>query len=307
MKRGLILCVIMWIASVATATIPINTETVRKSVVFIILPTNQAGVSEVGTGFLIFVPLKSNPDVGRIFLVTARHVIDPQWACSPVSAPQVAFLRVNKKNFNPDKDENGTDSGPLPLLENGKKTWFSHPDDRVDLAVFPIAPALVSDFDQIAINYRDFGTSEEIKNIVTVGADIISAGLVPELIGEKRNYPAFQFGRISFIPDTPLRFPCATQPFRTAFLWYAAATFSPGNSGSPVFYVPEGNNVMSFGGQRPMVIGVVSTTILTKNVSGLVPIRYLDEILSESFPDLDLSRTKKPEPQPTPATSTPKP
>lgn len=305
-KVCLLLLTALYIAKLSFAEIPINTDAVRKSVVFILLPPDQVGVSEVGTGFLIAVPLKSDPGLSRIFLVTARHVVEPQWACSPRPNPLVAALRFNKKNFNADKDENGIDVEALSLVENGKKTWFSHPDERVDLAVFPIIPKVVQDFDHIAIKYSEVGTPEEIKAAVTVGADIMSAGLVPELVDAKRNYPSFQFGKISFIPDTPTHFPCATQPSRTAYLWYAAANFSPGNSGSPVFYVPEGNSVMGFNNQRPMIIGVVSTTILAKNISGLVPIRYLEEILSQNFPDLDLSRVKQKVPDPQP-TVTPKP
>jgi hypothetical protein len=64
----------------------------------------------LGTGFIVLVPVASNP--GRVYklLVTARHMVDPQWAGCPVAAPTKIFLRVNKKNFDPSKNEVGSQS-----------------------------------------------------------------------------------------------------------------------------------------------------------------------------------------------------
>ena len=75
----------------ATAGININVEAVKKLVVFLYgadTSENLDATKSLGTGFLVEVPLLSHPERSYILLVTARHIVDPQWAhCSSVNPP----------------------------------------------------------------------------------------------------------------------------------------------------------------------------------------------------------------------------
>src|SRR5438132_11408696 len=73
----------------------------------------------------------------HVAIVTARHIVDPQWAGCSFNNPQSILLRVNKKNFDPEHDQTGVSQIVLPLVVNGRNTWASHPDDKVDVAIIP--------------------------------------------------------------------------------------------------------------------------------------------------------------------------
>jgi len=275
----------------STAVMPFNADTVSRSVVYIFGPPDPAGNVHVATGFLLVIPLASDPDRGPVFLITARHVVDPRWACAPEPNPTYVNIRLNKKQFRPEAGENGTNVLTLPLIDyKGNRLWLAHTNPSVDLAVIRVDPRVVEDYEHVALPYSQIATRDEIVRDVVVGADIATAGLIPELVDEKRNYPLFKFGKISSLPAEPVRVPCMTNPTtrRTESLWYAATNAVPGNSGSPVIFVPDFLNIGV--SRRAMVIGLLSTSDLGADVAGIVPVEYLDEIFRASFADLDLTR-----------------
>src|SRR5208282_3434695 len=86
----------------------INMEAVRRSVVFVYAADASGNIVPAGTGFIVEIPSVSHP--GKVFklLVTARHMVDPEWAGCSNQGPRKLFLHINKKNFDPTKDEAGT-------------------------------------------------------------------------------------------------------------------------------------------------------------------------------------------------------
>ena len=62
--------------SSAIAEIAIRTSVIERGLMAI-----YDGDRTWGTGFLLEIPMKSEPTKVRVVLVTARHVIDPAWAC----------------------------------------------------------------------------------------------------------------------------------------------------------------------------------------------------------------------------------
>src|SRR6266704_2149238 len=86
-------------------------------------------------------------------LVTARHILDPDWAFCPPS-PQKVFLRFNKTNYDPEKDQTGVEYVPLELVINGRPVYKVSDDDRVDAAIVQLnLPALPqSKYDYLPID-----------------------------------------------------------------------------------------------------------------------------------------------------------
>src|SRR5712691_6166648 len=221
------------------ASLPINTEVVQKSVVFLYYPRDNQGNSEAGTGFFVEIPLKNDPGHGHWAIVTARHLVDPQWAGCSWPNPQAITLRVNTTDYKSGKTQIGVWQKTIRLVAS--ETWFAHTDDRIDIAVIPIQnpDELRTGNDVLPLRLSDFATQQEIEKFkIGIGDGIISAGLVPELFNVKRNYPAFKFGKISNVLDEPMKMRCEhtpSSPPKDRTSWIIAGNFVGGNSGSPVF------------------------------------------------------------------------
>jgi len=235
-------------------------------------------------------------------LVTARHILDPDWAFCPPS-PQKVFLRFNKTNYDPEKDQTGVEYVPLELVINGRPVYKVSDDDRVDAAIVQLnLPALPqSKYDYLPIIMADFATPEEIKAL-TIGDSIASAGLLPGSSGIKRNYPFFKFGNISNIPDEPVWSGCAGMPaLRFERVWFVAANLVAGNSGSPIFYVPNGSPGVILGGaiMRPVLVGVQSMSLGGGGIVGMTQVADLFKIIEQKtgLQTLDLYRGSLPKPK----------
>jgi hypothetical protein len=120
-----------------------NFDITRRIVVFIYKKDVQGRESPEGTGFLVAVPLKSNPQRNYLVLVTARHIADPGWIGCPVSSLVAKF---NKKMFDPQKDTSGTTEFDL-----GSQHWLYPDDDSVDTAYTFLS---AKKFDELELRYR---------------------------------------------------------------------------------------------------------------------------------------------------------
>jgi hypothetical protein len=274
--------VIAMTALPAKATLNINTDVVKKSVVFIYAGDNAGHADPtrpMGTGFFVTVPLLSNASQGYLLLVTARHIVDPAWAHCPDSQPQMIYFRLNTKNYDPSKEGDGFAFVAAPILQDGKPRWSSS-DDSTDVAVFLLNPKVFEPYDIAAIPLSDFATDQETKQRLPTDS-VISAGLLLGYSGVKRNYPILQFGHISTQPEEQILTPCVkdggTTPMR---LWLLSINLMPGSSGSPIFYVPEGANNVSFGG-RTALIGLQSVSFIGFDVSGMTPAQYIFDTISK--------------------------
>lgn len=266
----------------------INLDAVRKSVVFIHRVDGQGKLTEAGTGFLVFIPTKSDAKIGYTVLVTARHIANPEWArCEPAMGNLVVVL--NKAKYDPDKDITGTIEQPLQGI------WVYATDDSVDLAAMGLNGVAFSHLDtgNQPINVSELPNAKELK-LVDSGSQIASAGLLLGASGTKRNYPIFKFGYVSSIPDEKIDVKCCPSCEAKAMTeWLVAASLVAGNSGSPIVYVPP-----LFGGpvQRPFLLGVQSASFQGSDVAGLAPVSKLTELLSSmNLPDANLGEAYRSE------------
>jgi len=279
------------------ATQNINTRLVQKSLVYLFqaAPVGNADQkTSFGTGFLVRIPLRSNPNAGYIVLVTARHIVDPAWDHCPEIEPQDIFVRFNKKAYDHTTDESGVVYANVQLSAHGVPAWRHPVEEDADVAVVLLdAKELYekTDADAGAIPISDFATDEEAK-LRGATDPVDSVGLLPPNPEIKRNYPVWKFGYISSEPDEPVPSQCASNGVPTFLrLWLLSINLIPGNSGSPIFYVPEGANGASFGDGRTSLIGLQSVSYLGADISGMTPVRYIFEaIQSLNLQDADLYR-----------------
>jgi hypothetical protein len=149
----------------------------------------------------------------------------------------------------------------------------------------------LADVDMGSIPLANFPTEDEVKKI-TIGDQLVSAGLVPGMSGKKRNSPFFKFGYVSSIPDEEVEVYCTREPYYVRG-WFVAANLVAGNSGSPIFYVPAGGRGLVFGSvvTRPLLLGVQSSSIPPADLAVMTPIDYVYEIIeSMHLVDADLRR-----------------
>jgi hypothetical protein len=263
----------------------IDLDVVRKSVVFLHKIDAQGNLQEAGTGFLLSVPVKSNPNLGYYLLVTARHIVDPEWMhCPAIPGSLVAIL--NKKAFDSKKDETGVIKIPLAPL------WMVPDDDSADVAVTILNPTMIDwpNIENEPISIKDLPAPDELKEINT-GAQIVSAGLLLGASGTQRNYPIFKFGYVSSIPGEKIPTQCCpTCSMRTETEWMIAASLVPGNSGSPIIYIPAGPPGLSLRRERAFLVGVQSSSFLGSDVAGMTPITFLlDAVRKLNLGDSDLN------------------
>jgi len=278
----------------AQATININVDAVQKSVVFLYAADAQGGVDRnrpIGTGFLVGIPLKTDPKHSYAVLVTARHIADPTWAKCAVANPSIIYMRLNKKSYTPTSSDSGFDFVPIQLVEQGTAMWSRHTMDDIDAVVAPLPKDLGQEFDLVLIPVEFFPTEAELA-AQSIGDPVMSAGLMPALPGIRRNYPIFKFGQISNIPSEDVETRCTPQqPTFFVKVWLIAANLVPGNSGSPIFHVPLGGSGVTIGGTRPMLLGVQSMSFGGADIAGMTPINFVYEILQRmQLPDADLHR-----------------
>jgi hypothetical protein len=188
----------------------------------------------------------------------------------------------------------------VPLLKLGQRTWFKHTRDDIDAAVlwFPATDEDIQKSDLRALPISRLPTDDKL-NQFSIGDDVVSAGMLVEPRGTRRNYSVFKFGKISNIPGENLQTSCRTgQPIEIK-AWLIAANLVPGNSGSPILYyhrLSEGSAVsfmMNIELLRLVLIGVQSSSAVSSDVAFMAPANCVFEIVQGvNIKDADLYRGK---------------
>jgi hypothetical protein len=302
MLKPLAVSIVLLLASlIAEASGPFDTNFLGKTVVFLYGAKPDKTVDErtpLGTGFLMRVPDSSRLGF-TIILVTVRHIVDPEWVhCPNTVNPEVIFARINGI------DPLGVEKVRyirLSLLNHGQPTWFKHTRDNIDAAVllFPATDEDLRKGDFRALPAHRLPTDEELSKL-SIGDDIVSAGMLLELRGTQRNYPVFKFGKISNIPGEDIQTSCGGVPIAIK-AWLVAANLVSGNSGSPILYYPpfgENSDISGPGLQRMVLIGVQSSSAVSSDVAYMTPANYVFEIVQGmNIKGADLYRGKERSPK----------
>jgi hypothetical protein len=263
-------------------------DLIRDSVVFFYVDQGDGKLSPDGTGFLIDIPSKTKRDVGYTFLVTARHMVDGEWMGCPKVSDRLS-LRMNRKG--PLTLEIGEPATVFFSLKDQK--WMYPESDSVDIAFTRISKeklmSLGADVQPLG---SDALASRSEADGMRVGDAIVSAGLLVGMSGKLANYPIFKWGNVSSFNNEPI--PTSTCPGgKTLNLFEAlvAAALVPGNSGSPIFVLPNERHP-----RRIFLAGVQSVSSIGNDVAGMAPIRsFFDSLrILKDEPDLDLGPPDKP-------------
>ena len=270
----------------------VDFNSLRRSVVFIHKVDSTGRVQHFGTGFLLSLPSKSQPNREYRVLVTARHMVDPSWLHCPGQDENIVVV-FNKAGYDPKSGEPGTIEKPFVGF------WHYPHDDSVDIAVGVFGndsyPSTGIDNDGFPV--FELPSPQELSKVGT-GSLVVSAGLLQGASGAKHNYPIFKFGYVSSIIDEKVGVNCCPDPgcdSRLETTWMIAASLVGGNSGSPIIYSPPPFDA----NQREFLLGIESMSFTPSDVAGMAPVQYLIDMLPDlGLPDIDLSSIGKAQPGP---------
>jgi hypothetical protein len=189
-------------------------------VCFLCIKTNDNDVDNYivgGTAFFVSIPSETDPDIGYVYLVTARHCVD--------AAKQAGnlYIRVNLKG------------GGAVYVKGDPYAFESAPDDDAADVAFALAAPPTAAFNYLPIPSELIATDDLIKDKqIGLGEEVVAVGLHASRFGIGRNLPIMRKGIISCMPyeDEPLQDE-ASGLFYTAYL--AELRSIGGMSGSPVF------------------------------------------------------------------------
>ena len=284
--------------AISKAAPPFDPNFIGRMVVFLYATTSEGNPdinTAIGTAFLIRVP-HLHDDKATLLLATARHLLDPEWVhCPGQHNPEILFARVNAR-------KGGTGEKvryiKLVLSNQSKRMWAKHRRNDIDAAVI-VFPAKDDDLLKSDISFLPMWrlpTDGELAK-VSVGDDIVSAGMLVELGRTSRNYPVFKFGKVSNILEEDIHTSCERGEGVNVNAWLIAANLVPGNSGSPVFYYPpfgEHGDIGSPGLDRLVLLGIQSSSSVPSDVAFMTPATYLSEIIEDmKLPDANLYLGKK--------------
>ncbi len=178
-----------------------------------------------GTAFFVNVPLSSSVPRSKIYLVTARHVID---ATRPFSS---LYVRIN-------------------LVDGGFQDIPAHPDSWVTHPTTDVAVASVSlplaEYHLRTIPLEQMLTDEQIASWkfpkFGAGDKVFFVGLFSEFAGRERYQPIVRLGNIALMPyePIPVRLYLDSEERTPIKAYLVEARSWGGHSGSPAFVWPNG-------------------------------------------------------------------
>ena len=168
----------------------------------------ENGTPSGGSGFLVAVPLPTNPEELQLYVATNRHVVE---------GFQNPVLRLN-----PVKDQS-------PFLKTNLHRWIIGEKD--DLAVLPLEIP-EEDYRLACVPLRAFMTKDMAQGLgIGPGDEAFMVGRFISHEGKQKNTPTVRFGNLAMMAHEPM-----TNKYGQAQETFLVECRSiPGYSGSPVF------------------------------------------------------------------------
>ena len=277
------------------ATAPMEPETLPWPIpesVYLIYRTTARGDPyahrrPAAAAFVLSVPGKVHNHFLR-FLVTARHVVDPEWAHCAEKNPASITIRLNRR-------EGGIGYETIPLEAGQLRRFFTSPDSTVDLAIIALDRRLIPDLDIYKIVDLPFSlipTDSELRSLQQ-DQPIITAGLLTQPPLGPRIYPVLESGALAKTPSDTINIPCgrpataqstaqstAPSPANPLHLWFIDAAIPQGVSGSPVYTsIARGEDPMD----APVLLGIQSVAWPDRGIAGITPSVVLRSLVQSAL------------------------
>lgn len=215
-------------------------QTVKNSIVFVLSGSPVTdNAAPLGTGFIVGLRLKSNPETMYKFVITNAHVLAKQ---------KVVTLRIN----------NSSNTAAISYPTDLASSALFPSEKTVDLAAIAIPD--IPDTNPTVFDYSYILGHDDLKKAeIEEGTDVVATGYLQPYAGIAKNFPVMRFGKIALLTDEHW--------FNTVFAdkqqGYIVEIYNVGgSSGSPVVLQPSQVRVNSqnvFQQRRipPYLVGVI--------------------------------------------------
>jgi Trypsin-like peptidase domain len=193
-----------------------------------------------GTGFLVSKPDEPGGNVGKVFLVTNKHVLNRQPSLREGATKIILHLniRINSNTIS-------GRSTSFPTVINNSKSYREHPSADVDVLAFDLTRLLVNNPNIVSqqLPLEKFATMSVIESEdVKIGEEILVIGYPSSLKHKDTNFPLVRQGIISTRIGEKLEAEFdggdGSVKKRTLRGFFIDGGIIPGSSGSPVIMKP---------------------------------------------------------------------
>jgi hypothetical protein len=235
------------------------------------IPLPGEAAPRIGTGFVLSVPGQS-AGLSK-FLVTARHIVDPEWARCRDQNPKSITVRLNRR-------AGGVSYRTIALERDHLRQFVTSPDEETDLALIPLGREELPDFEDFKLTgaaldvlptERELSRLHEAQQIATVGV------ASPKLLG-LMDLPIAESGMIvSAVNGARVSVRCAVEsPAKSIRMWLIEANVGRGLSGAPVYAAfSRGPHHLSI----PLLVGVQTVVWPDRGEAGMTPVAALVEMI----------------------------
>ncbi|MFA6456134.1 MAG: hypothetical protein WCW40_04870 [Bacteroidota bacterium] len=276
--RFLFLLLLALMTSLLEAKLPLQ---VKKSVAFIFVRDTSNRLQAQGTGFFVLLRTNQNADTANFgYLVTTKSTLYRRDGSSIDSL----YIRINRK-------DGFADTLIIPLIQNGVRRYFVHPDSLADLAIIPAYPDL-NRYDALFTPVNMIAGVDFLKNEgIVEGDEVFYTGMLSSHFGIFKNIPVVRTGKIVQISDEKYLWGRGYTEF-----YLVETAMSDGGNGSPLYFysaaVKDSGKVTM--PAKLLLTGVVSGRFGESRESNLirvVPAFKLIELLNT--PDVFAEREKE--------------
>lgn len=238
-------------------------------------PGPGAGAHRIGTAFVLSVRDPRHRQVDR-YLVTARHIVDPEWANCEARNPSSFTVRFNRWT-------GGVGYETIALAGQRSLRVLTPADDLTDLALVPLNRQTVPNLERFKLmdtSFDELPTALEL-NALHQDQQIVTAAVSPPKMYGLMDFPVSDPGvlaTVDAIPPVSVR--CsADAPARSLQLWLISAGISQGLGGAPVYAaIARGPHHQTV----PILIGIQSVVWPGKGVAGITPVAALADLVHDT-------------------------
>jgi hypothetical protein len=251
----------------------------------------------LATAFVLSVPTPGRNGRGRggvaRFLVTARHVVDPQWSNCSDRNPSTIDLRLNRR-------AGGVGYETVSLHSRTAPRFFTPADPTADLAVIPLDSALIANLDDykfLEVPFRILLSASDLP-LLRLDQPVMTAGLSTLPTEEPASFPVFDAGSLSKMPSDTIGVLCGYPQSRELHakllhVWFINAGVPQGVSGAPVFTsIARGPDAV----ETPVLLGVQSVVWPDKGIAGITPSPVLGDLIRAALRETSASFSRAPGP-----------
>lgn len=255
-------------------------------------PDHNGSARRLGTGFIVSARETQQTESSQ-FLVTARHLVDPQWAHCDATNPASVTVRFNRLG-------GGVGYSTLGLNVGSNRSFFIPDDDQTDIALLPLTAETVREIRQYSLKDLDFDRLPTAKELAGLDSEqrIVTAGVSLWPASTLMDFPVSSAGLMKTAASPlPVRAECAPQlPAKPVQVWMIHAAFSEGVAGAPVYAaIPRGPSQVS----TPVLVGIQSVVWPARGLAGMTPVTALEDLVRAAIhrhPRILLAEVGKPVP-----------